>query len=255
MRFLTLSVVATLMSAPAFAADLGMYRPGTPYNSAVSGGADVCESQCAGDAQCRGWNYVKPNPQAPGICEYLSSVSTPVPSQISISGENMSAQSFSSRVTSGGTNTIRVGTQVTQPTNTVTVGQSQTSRRVVRQPVPQRATAQTASTRPVESMSLTAQQNRYRQAQGQAAGQAHAQVAYPQSQAPRFAPQQADSPEGHSAAGKSASCAHATPRVPPDVRCGVSSGCAATTASYSAAETNRSPRNRTAPRRGPCAVA
>ena len=54
MRFLTLSLFATLLSAPAFAADLGTYRPGTPYSSSPAGGADVCESHCAGEAQCRG---------------------------------------------------------------------------------------------------------------------------------------------------------------------------------------------------------
>jgi len=163
MRFFAVSLFATLLSAPAFAADLGTYRPGTPYNSSVAAGADVCDNQCAGDAQCRGWNYVRPNPQAPGICEYLSSVSTPIPSQISISGENMSAAPFSSRVTAGGTNTIRVGTQAAMSTNTVAVGQALSTRRVVRQAVPQRVTTQSASTQPVENMSLTAQQNRFRQ--------------------------------------------------------------------------------------------
>ena len=123
MRLITLSLFATLLSAPAFAADLGTYRPGTPYSSTVAGGADVCESHCSGDAQCRGWNYVKPNPRAAGICEFLSSVSAPIASSVSISGENQSASSFSSRVKLGGTNTIRVGTQVTPRQNTVTVGQ------------------------------------------------------------------------------------------------------------------------------------
>lgn len=163
MRFLSVSVFAALLSAPAFAADVGTYRPGTPYQSAVAAGADVCDSQCAGDAQCRGWNYVKPNPQAPGICEYLSSVAAPISSQISISGENISASSFSSRVTSGGINTVRVGTQPSREANTVKVGQPPSRRRVVRQAPPQRITTQSVSTQPVENMSLTAQQNRYRQ--------------------------------------------------------------------------------------------
>ena len=170
MRFLTLSALATLLAAPAFAADLGTYRPGTPYHSSVAAGADVCDNQCAGDAQCRGWNYVKPNPLAPGVCEYLSTVSSPIASQISISGENVSGASFSSRVTSGGTNTIRVGTQVPQSNNPVRVGAAPAPRRVIRQAVPQQAKSQRASTLPVENMSLTAQQNRYR----------HGQVAQPQ---------------------------------------------------------------------------
>jgi hypothetical protein len=169
MRFLTAALFSALLSAPAFAADLGMYRPGTPYNSAVAGGADVCDSQCAGDAQCRGWNYVKPNPRAAGICEFLSSVSAPIASQISISGESQTVAPFSSRVMPGSTNTVRVGTTVTPRTNTVKVGQSPSGRRVVRQTPTQRITPNQTSTRPIEDMSLTAQQNRYRQAQGQLA--------------------------------------------------------------------------------------
>ena len=176
MRFFAVTLFATLLSAPAFAADLGTYRPGTPYNSSVAAGADVCDNQCAGDAQCRGWNYVKPNPQAPGICEYLSSVSTPIQSQISISGENMSAAPFSSRVTAGGTNTIRVGTQTATSTNTLAAAQSPSTRRVVRQAVPQRVTTQSASTQPIENMSLTAQQNRFRQGVAQSPQAATRQV-------------------------------------------------------------------------------
>lgn len=163
MRFITLSVFATLLSVPAFAADLGTYRPGTPYGSTVAAGADICDNQCAGDAQCRGWNYVKPNPKAAGICEFLSSVSTPIASQISISGESLSAAPISSRVTSGATNTVRVGTQPPTRSNTVQVGRSPSNRRVDRQAPTQRITTQQTSTRPIQDMSLTAQQNRYRQ--------------------------------------------------------------------------------------------
>jgi len=163
MRVLTLSLFATVLSMPAFAADLGTYRPGTPYHSIVAPAADICDSQCAGDAQCRGWNYVKPNPQASGVCEFLTSVSTPIASQISISGVNGAAASYSSRLTSGGTNTLRVGTQVSRNTNTTTVGQSSSGRRIVRQAPQQRIATQTASTHPVENLSLTEQQNRFRQ--------------------------------------------------------------------------------------------
>ncbi len=164
MRLLTFSVFAALLSAPAFAADLGTYRPGTPYSSTVAGGADVCDNQCAGDAQCRGWNYVKPNPRAAGVCEFLSTVSTPISSPISISGESQSATPYYSGLTTGGTNTVRVGTQPKLNGNTVRVGEAPPARRVVRQPVPDRVSTRKASTQRVENMSLTAQQNRYRQA-------------------------------------------------------------------------------------------
>lgn len=167
MRFITLSLFATLLSAPAFAADLGTYRPGTPYSSAVAAGADVCDNQCAGDAQCRGWNYVKPSPRAAGICEFLSSVSTPISSQISISGESQSGAPYYSGLTTGSTNTVRVGTQTAPRASTIRVGQAQAQagRRVVRQAPTQQFKTQQASTRPIQDMSLTAQQNRYRQGQ------------------------------------------------------------------------------------------
>ncbi len=160
MRFLTFSVFAALLSAPAFAADVGTYRPGTPYSSTVATGADVCDNQCAGDAQCRGWNYVKPNPRAAGICEFLSSVSTPIASQISISGENHAAAPYYAGLTAGRTNTVRVGEPVVA--NPVRVGEAPLNRRVVRQAPPKRIQTQQTSTQSVQDMSLTAQQNRYR---------------------------------------------------------------------------------------------
>jgi len=57
--------------APVMAQDLGTYRPGQAYQSVTSPGADVCNSHCAGDAQCRAWNYVKVNPKAAGVCAVL----------------------------------------------------------------------------------------------------------------------------------------------------------------------------------------
>ena len=191
MRILSALSFTLLLSAPAFAADLGMYRPGNAYNSVSAAGADVCESHCAGDAECRGWNYVKANPRAQGICEFLSSVSTPIPSQISISGEGINAKPIASGLMQGGSNTVRVGTAVTpRAQNSVTrVG----NRRIVREPVPQNVRPQTASTQPVTKPnlanmageSLTAQQNRYRQ-QRQAGQSAPAQQ---QAALPNGAPQ------------------------------------------------------------------
>lgn len=132
MRILTLTALTALLSAPAFAADLGTYRPGTPYHSTIVPGADVCESQCAGDARCRGWNYVKALPSAPGVCEFQSSVGDPISSAVSISGVSRSAMPMPGRVIAGDTNTIRVGTAVTpKPEET----------RIIRQPVPAPSTA------------------------------------------------------------------------------------------------------------------
>lgn len=190
MRLLTFSLFAALLSAPAFAADLGTYRPGTPYSSTVAAGADVCDNQCAGDAQCRGWNYVKPNPRAAGICEFLSSVSAPIASQISISGESTSAMSLSSRVTQGQTNTIRVGTRPVSRSNAVRVGQSPSGRQIVRQAVPQRIQSKVTAPTGVENMSLTEQQNRYRQGQAPAQSQAPINAVAPTYRQPAQAPRQ-----------------------------------------------------------------
>ncbi|MGJ8559692.1 MAG: PAN domain-containing protein [Litorimonas sp.] len=135
MRLTLLSCTVALITAPAFAADLGTYRPGTPYHSVIVPTANVCESQCEGDAQCRGWNYVKAAPSAPGVCEFQSSISAPISSAISISGVSNSAMPISSRVIEGNTNTIRVGTAVV-PKPAATTQTAQRGRQIVRQAVP-----------------------------------------------------------------------------------------------------------------------
>lgn len=160
MRFLSiLSLASLLMSAPAFAADLGTYRPGAPYHSVIAPAADVCENQCAGDAQCRGWNYVKVNPRAPGVCEFNSKPAKPIESAISISGQGASL--IAPNVSIGATNTIRVGTsQASKPRSTIR--QTSPDRRVIRQAVPQQVhPTQSVVRRPIQS--LTAQQNFHRQ--------------------------------------------------------------------------------------------
>ncbi|WP_026940887.1 polyadenylate binding domain-containing protein [Hellea balneolensis] len=191
MRLLSILALTTLLSAPAFAADLGTYRPGSPYHSVVAPGADVCESHCAGDAQCKGWNYVKVNPRAPGVCEFNTKSVSPIESAISISGAG--GISAAPNLLKGNTNTIRVGTQARpQPrSRTVTVGQTPSGRRIVREAVPQRVqTRPTVARTPAASGSLTEQQNKYRQATGHTASQG-----YPQSrQTQPRAPQQASRP-------------------------------------------------------------
>ena len=145
MRRLVLLSASLLISAPAFAADLGTYRPGTPYHATQVPTADVCASTCAGDAQCQGWNYVKPSPSASGVCELQSQVGAPVSSPISISGVSRAATPRPSNVVTGATNTIRVGTSVQQrprpaPRAAATAQRPQPGqRRIVRQPVPQQA--------------------------------------------------------------------------------------------------------------------
>ncbi len=192
MRILSLLSASVLIASPAFAADLGVYRPGTPYNSTVASSAEICDHQCSGDAQCRGWNYVKPNPRAPGVCEFLSSVSTPIASQISISGEGFSSRGVSPSLTAGGTNTVRVGTPVQPATPKPTISKvappqraTQGSRRIVRQAVPQRLATQSASTQKIENQSLTTQQNRFRQAPQGLQPRSHPQQTVTRQSAPR----------------------------------------------------------------------
>lgn len=169
MRLFQIFALSSLLSAPAFAADLGTYRPGSPYHSVIAQGADICENQCAGDAQCRGWNYVKVNPRAPGVCEFNSKPANPIESSISISGQG--AALYAPNVSVGSTNTIRVGTSA-QAIKRPTVQQTSPTRRVVRQPVPQQIQpAQTVVRRPAQVGSLTAQQNFHRQSTGHAAPQ------------------------------------------------------------------------------------
>lgn len=163
------------MAAPAMAQDLGTYRPGQAYQSVSSPGADVCNSHCAGDAQCRAWNYIKVNPKAAGVCEFLASASAPVQSPISISGENLSQQSYSRPLSQGGTNVVRVGTSTAPAPRAAAVTQTP-NRRVVREAVPQRFSAQgavhrgtaaLASQRGARGLSLTEQQNQYRRQTGE----------------------------------------------------------------------------------------
>lgn len=187
MRLFSILTFTTLLSAPAFAADLGTYRPGSPYHSVVAPGADVCESHCAGDAQCKGWNYVKVNPRAPGVCEFNAKSVSPIESAISISGQG--GASAAPGLIQGNTNTIRVGTRTaTSPrSNTVTVGRAPSGRRVVREAVPQRVTpSRTVARMPEQAGSLTAQQNKYRAATGHAAPQPQG---YPQSRQQQLRPQ------------------------------------------------------------------
>lgn len=181
MRVFILGLAISVSSASlALAADVGQYRPGTPYQSVIAQSADVCESHCSGDAQCRSWNYVQPNRRMAGVCEFNATNASPIPSPVSVSGvnsfgHNNSGSNFNDRLVAGGTNTIRVGTQ-SAPIQQSAMNAPQSNRRIVREPLPQNIQAQAASTRPVIQKtnpgSLTAQQNQYRS--GQAAPSAQA---------------------------------------------------------------------------------
>ena len=168
---LILGSALSLFALPVLAAEPGTYRPGAPYYSTQAPSADICEQQCSGDAQCKGWNFVAVNPNAAnGVCEFNSTDASPVPSDVSTSGSN-GVTSYSRRVAVGGTSTVRVGSPTpvrrrsapAQPSNVISArtrpvvrppaqdltsvrpgarailpGQSAPSRRVIREAVPQR---------------------------------------------------------------------------------------------------------------------
>lgn len=168
MRFFYILAFSSVLSVPAFAADLGTYRPGAPYHSVPAPGADVCENQCAGDAQCRGWNYVKVNPRSPGVCEFNSKPASPIESPISISGDG--AAVLAPNISIGRTNTVRVGTAA-KAAPRPNVRQSSPTQRIVRQAVPQPIRPEQAIARSTGQVgSLTSQQNNYRQATGHIPG-------------------------------------------------------------------------------------
>ncbi len=145
----TLLSSSLLMPITATAADPGTYRPGTAYNSITAGNADICESQCSGDAQCRSWNYIKISRQAQtiqgqeGVCEFNDTLSSPVPSSVSISGENATRRG-STKLVAGRTNTVRVGApSMTQAKPTISRPSS--TRRVVREAVQERIRPRTTA--------------------------------------------------------------------------------------------------------------
>jgi len=190
MRGLSLFILSSVLALPAFAVDPGTYRPGMTYDSISAANANICESQCSGDAQCRGWNFVKINPtQTTGICEFNAREAAPVPSPYSISGDNIS-QFRSAKLIQGRNNTVRVG----DVAGSVQRSAPATKRRVVREPIPQRLQPQSTSyqkppvqrrintqhqlssnngtSKGIENLSLTQQQNLQRQKSQYAARQA-----------------------------------------------------------------------------------
>jgi len=145
--FLTLSTASLcqFMTLSSLAADFNTYRAGLPYLKTAAGNYGQCEMQCQGDAACRGWNFVKPNPRAAsGICEFNARMAMPVASPVSISGVvSTSIDPLMSRAVSAGANTIRVGAPPT-------VVRKAPQRIVRRQPIPRpnQAVRTAAHTRP-----------------------------------------------------------------------------------------------------------
>jgi hypothetical protein len=120
MRRISLALVTLvlgMMSLSSFslAADQYTYRAGQAYMKTAASNFGECEAQCRGDAACRGWNFIRPNPRSrSGICEFNARLAAPISSPISISGTiNTSIDMAMSRaVPIARGNTVRVGTPI-----------------------------------------------------------------------------------------------------------------------------------------------
>jgi len=146
-----------LLSASSAAAQTGTYRAGAPYAANPATSAQQCISTCAGDAACRGWNFVTLREDA-AICEFNSRDATPVPSPNAVSGTAPGATPASHRlVRTPGSATVRIGQPVmpkpaTKPapqpkaTARTTLAATAPTRRIIqRRPVPQQRPAQPAA--------------------------------------------------------------------------------------------------------------
>lgn len=139
--FLAILCLAALTGA-AFAMDPGTYRPGQPYHSSKSDSAYACSAQCQSDSQCQGWNFVTVKRGAKfGICEYNARRAAPVSSPVSVSGDSIAANRTSTQLISGGSRTLRVGSQPSAQPRFSRVPQN-TSRQVISQPTAQHPTQQ-----------------------------------------------------------------------------------------------------------------
>lgn len=109
--------LALLTSTVGFAADNYTYRAGQVYLKTAAMDYSQCEAQCRGDAACRGWNFVRPNPRSrSGICEFNARKAVPVSSPVSMSGEiNTGVDALMSHavpLTEMQGHTVRVGTPI-----------------------------------------------------------------------------------------------------------------------------------------------
>ncbi|MEP6342511.1 MAG: hypothetical protein ABJ275_04280 [Maricaulaceae bacterium] len=132
---LTLLFSVSIISPFALAADIGTYRPGNPYAAIQATNHNACDSQCNGDAACRGWNFVKANPrQTHGICEFNSLAVDPIQSPIGISANQTTIINYTgnSQIISAGVRTTRIG----RPTAPQAIQQPASTRRVQTTPQP-----------------------------------------------------------------------------------------------------------------------
>lgn len=153
---LSLSILTPIFLSPglalsALAADQNTYRPGQAYLKTAATSHQACAQQCQGDAQCRGWNFVRPNPRtASGICEFNARVAAPVNSAISTSGEVItSIDPLMSRAIPTGARTRRVGTPIVEVRKPATPATRPTQVRRMPVPAPQKSLSPTSYSKPI----------------------------------------------------------------------------------------------------------
>ncbi|MBL4852927.1 MAG: hypothetical protein JKY25_01665 [Robiginitomaculum sp.] len=97
-----------------YGADQNTYRAGQAYLKTAAANHVQCEQQCRGDAGCRGWNFIRPNPGSrTGICEFNARKARAQSSPVSISGEiNTGVDALLSQTVPTQGRTVRVGTPI-----------------------------------------------------------------------------------------------------------------------------------------------
>ncbi len=133
MRIAALSILlfGSVLAGRSWAADIGTYRPGQVYHSVTASSPGQCAAQCQGDAQCKGWNFVRPRSAArTGVCEFNAVAAAPVVSDVSVSGENVSART-SPHLVQAGTRTVRVGAAPQQSPRRVVTMETETQSQAI----------------------------------------------------------------------------------------------------------------------------
>ena len=138
-----------LISATSASAQMNTYRPGAPYAANPASSAQQCISTCAGDAACRGWNFVTLNKNA-SICEFNSQDVTPVSSPNAVSGSapGLTPASSDRLIRTQGSATVRIGQPApvkAAPVKTTRPAPPKAAPVISRQPVPQRRAPQPAA--------------------------------------------------------------------------------------------------------------
>ncbi|WP_017930136.1 PAN/Apple domain-containing protein [Robiginitomaculum antarcticum] len=109
-----LIIFAVTFTLPIAASDLNTYRSGQIYAATPAPSAQICEMQCAGDAQCRGWNFLPSRAvNHAGRCELNATSGLAMSHPYAQSGAALVAQPAArGRLIQAGTHTTQIGRPV-----------------------------------------------------------------------------------------------------------------------------------------------